>query len=128
MADLNGKVLSQLVIQFGFSQRNAEIALEMFREGKLNKSEEEVINRIQLNPDCERQVLSYYKSHPVAWVAERLNYRITLEGGDRVTKSPFLSRSRYNDPMVYLSPVLGDLRPLFKRTRKTNGRVPARSR
>lgn len=104
MRDLERKVRSQLVIQFGFSQRNAEIALEMFRAGELNKLEEEVINRIQLAPDIDDQILVRYKSNPVAWVADRLNYRITLADGDCVTKSSMPSRSRCNDPAVYLSP------------------------
>ena len=91
LSSLDKKVASQLVIQFGFSRRNAEIAIEMFRVGELNRSEEEVINRIYLFPDFEDQLLTYYKSDdksiPVAWVADHLNYRITLAGGDRVTKS-----------------------------------------
>lgn len=103
LSSLDKKVCSQLVIQFGFSRRNAEIAIEMFRVGELNRSEEEVINRIYLFPDFEDQLLTYYKSDdksiPVAWVADHLNYRITLAGGDRVSKSSVASSTYGPDLM-----------------------------
>ena len=79
LSSLDKKVRSQLVIQFGFSRRNAEIAIEMFRVGELNRSEEEVINRIYLFPDFEDQLLVYDEPH---WVMDRLNIGITQSGGD----------------------------------------------
>lgn len=40
-----------LVLVCGFSRRNAEIAIEMFREGKLSNHEKAVISSIMLAPE-----------------------------------------------------------------------------
>jgi len=104
MCDLERGIRRHLVLTLGFSRRNAEIAVEMFRRGELTRPEEEVINRIQLFPDFEKHDLTYYsKSYPVAWVADHLNYRITLAGGDSVTKSNSIDRGccrRHLEPIL----------------------------
>jgi hypothetical protein len=83
VVDLERKVQTHLVITLGFSRRNAEIAIEMFRSGELNNMEEEVINKIMLNPESDRGFKdSSYQ------VANHLNHRITLAGGDAKTPSP----------------------------------------
>ena len=87
MADLERQIRSYLVLTLGFSRRNAEIAIEMFRAGELTKQEQVVINRIMLNPENDRQSLLFYQdSYPVMWVADHLNYRITQAGGDAKTR------------------------------------------
>lgn len=93
MRDHEGRIRRHLVLTLGFSRRNAEIAVEMFRSGELTRSEEEVINRIAINPDNDKQRLLYYEgSYPRRWVADHLNYRITQAGGDACTK---MRKKRY---------------------------------
>ena len=87
MASLDRKIGHHLVLTLGFSRRNAEIAIQMFRAGELTRPEEEVIHRIALNPDNDRLSRLYIDSNPRQWVADHLNYRITQAGGDRVSKS-----------------------------------------
>ena len=85
---LDKKILQHLVLTLGFSRRNAEIAVEMFRRGELTRLEEEVINRIALNPDNDDLPLVYETvSDTRRCVQDHLNYRITMMGGDAVTKS-----------------------------------------
>lgn len=86
MCDLEGRVQRHLVLTLGFSRRNAEIAVEMFRRGELTRPEEEVINRIAINPENDQQTLLYTGSDPRRWVADHLNYRITLAGGDACSR------------------------------------------
>ena len=97
MRDHEGRVRTHLVLTLGFSRRNAEIAVEMFRRGELTRPEEEVINRIALNPENDQQSLLYEGSDPRRWVADHLNYRITLAGGEACSPK---RRSR-----SYLSPL-----------------------
>lgn len=87
MCDYERGVLTHLVITLGFSRRNAEIAVEMFHAGELTRMEEEVINYVQLNPRRD--------GYPARWhigdnchvrAVEHLNYRITQNGGDAITK------------------------------------------
>lgn len=80
---LDARVRSHLVLTLGFSQHNAERAIEMFRAGELTDTEKVVINSIMLNPDYDRPS----RSLPVMRVADHLNYRITQAGGMARTPS-----------------------------------------
>ncbi len=80
MRSIDDRTALNLVLTHGFSKRNAERAVEMFRAGELSKLEEEVINRIMLNPESDNGSESH------SWTANHLNYRITLAGGDAVTR------------------------------------------
>jgi len=116
MDELTRAIRSHLVLTLGFSRRNAGIAVEMFRRGELTRPEEEVIYRIAINPGNDEVSLTYYKlSDPRRWVADHLNYRITLAGGDSVSKSSIRDASSRN----YLAPNLRhrihDLHALHKR-------------
>ena len=120
MRDLERRVRRHLVLDLGFSRRNAEIAIEMFRAGELNNAEKVVIERIMLNPepsyaldseDDSARLLSYKGSNPVMWVADHLNHRITLAGGDRVTKGTGTHNRSANVATV------ADLERVFSRSR-----------
>lgn len=47
MCEITKRTISELVILFGFSKRNAEIVIEMLHDGLLTNLEEEVIKYIQ---------------------------------------------------------------------------------
>ena len=88
MDDLERKARNCLVLDFGFSRRNAEVALKMFREGELNNTEAEVIYTILLNPNnVYKGIKSFIELDRVMGVAGHLNYKITLAGGDARSKS-----------------------------------------
>jgi hypothetical protein len=85
MVTNHGKVQRSLVIDHGFSRRNAEIAIEMLQAEELSNAEKVVIERIMLNPDPEWENIPhvyYARSNPLIWVLDHLNYRITLAGGE----------------------------------------------
>lgn len=89
MSELDRRVRRHLVLDMGFSRRNAEIALEMFRAGELSNTEKVVIEYTMLNPEPTREEarLYYVKgSDPVVWVTDHLNYRITQAGGEPVSR------------------------------------------
>lgn len=93
--EIDKRVKSHLVLDLGFSRRNAEIAVEMFRAGELTKHEMVVMNYILLNPEPTRDeaVLHKVGVDPVMWVADSLNYRITMNGGSSVSKSSISANS-----------------------------------
>jgi len=116
MCDNERRSLAYLTLVAGFSRRNAEIAIEMFRAGELTNAEWTVINRILLEPDPDEAYPSvYYRgSNPVMWVTDHLNYKISLNGGDSATKSNSLNRTYCNRPDYYLSVRAMGLRGLPK--------------
>lgn len=85
MEDADKRAISNLVHVSGFSRRNAEIALDMFRRGELTKQEEEVINRARLDLVPDDSVLYYNGTEPRVYVADHLNFRITQAGGAAAT-------------------------------------------
>ena len=88
MDEFARKVRTHLVLTLGFSRLNAEIAIEMFHRGELTRMEEEVINYVQLNPSRDEYPPSWFLGGDDCHVRamERLNLRITLAGGDAVTR------------------------------------------
>lgn len=99
MAATEDQIKRHLVLDLGFSRRNAEIAVEMFRAGELTKHEMVVMNYILLNPEPTRDEALLHKVgvDPVMWVADSLNYRITMNGGSSVSKSSTAAnRSSYS--------------------------------
>lgn len=119
MCDNERRLLAYLTLVAGFSRRNAEIAIEMFRAGELTNAEWTVINRISLEPDPEKEhPVVFQGSSPVMWVADHLNYRITLNGGNSVTKSNSLNRAYCNRPSYYLSARAMDVRRISKSATK----------
>lgn len=90
MSALERRIHRHLVIDQGFSRRNAETAVEMMRAGELTKHEMVVMNYIMLNPEPRGEEMRVHMipgSNPVMWVANHLNYRITQAGGDAKTPS-----------------------------------------
>ena len=88
MADLERRTRNHLVLVEGFSKRNAEIALEMFKAGELNQAEEVFINRIMINPDNDEDKPHLYYPNVAerSYVGNALNLRITQSGGDATTR------------------------------------------
>lgn len=88
----DGEILSDLVIVFGFSRRNAEIALQLFREGALDNLEEEVINRLERDAPNKENIL--WEKSTGRFIADHLNYRITCSMGGHAKTPSKLNRRK----------------------------------
>ena len=100
------RIRTNLVLTWGFSKKNAEIAVEMFRAGALTSMEEEVITRIERNESRPWNPL-VIDGFPAAFYIEKregkrwghfrdmahLDYRITTEH-DGQPRTPSRRRSR----------------------------------
>jgi hypothetical protein len=77
-------------VTFGFSKRNAEIAIQMLQNGQLDIMEEKVIEKLKLAPnDMQQPKVEYYipTCSTGIGILEHLNYKITQNGGDAVIKA-----------------------------------------
>ncbi len=87
MEDLDRRVRLHLVLTAGFSQVNAVKALEMYHRDELQKTEKEVISNIMLDPEDNRRKTFPGSLEEFAQILTRLNYRITQNGGEPITKA-----------------------------------------
>lgn len=92
MEEVDKRVRTYLVLTGGFSRANAVIALAMYHRDELQKTEKEVITKIMLDPENDKQWMLSHHDRPACLILDHLNYRITEAGGEPVTKGTRFGR------------------------------------
>ena len=85
---VRSKLSTDLVVAFGFSQLNAQLAIDLYRGNKLSQKEQDVLFYLETKRPFSGPVYAGkpMPTLPVDGIStlERLNYKLTCVGGNAV--------------------------------------------